>query len=59
MAAGNRPLSGCAHGPDHFDEPIAKSYEAKWPELFEPAMVDPVVAFLTDLAGTGAALELG
>jgi len=54
MAAGNRPLSGCAHGPDHFDEPIAKSYEAKWPELFEPAMVDPVVAFLTDLAGTGA-----
>jgi SAM-dependent methyltransferase len=44
---------------NYFDERIAKSYEAKWPELFEPAMVDPVVAFLADLAGTGAALELG
>jgi 16S rRNA A1518/A1519 N6-dimethyltransferase RsmA/KsgA/DIM1 with predicted DNA glycosylase/AP lyase activity len=42
-----------------FDERIAKSYEAKWPELFEPAMVDPVVALLAELAGTGAALELG
>jgi SAM-dependent methyltransferase len=42
-----------------FDERIAKSYEAKWPELFEPAMVDPVVELLAELAGTGAALELG
>jgi SAM-dependent methyltransferase len=44
---------------NYFDERIAKSYQAKWPELFEPAMVDPVVAFLAELAGTGAALELG
>jgi SAM-dependent methyltransferase len=44
---------------NYFDERIARSYEAKWPELFEPAMVDPVVAFLAELAGTGAALELG
>ena len=44
---------------NYFDEQIAKSYQAKWPELFEPAMVDPVVAFLAELAGTGAALELG
>jgi SAM-dependent methyltransferase len=44
---------------NYFDERIAKSYEAKWPELFEPAMVDPVVAFLAELAGTGAAIELG
>jgi SAM-dependent methyltransferase len=42
-----------------FDERIARSYEAKWPELFEPAMVDPVVELLAELAGTGAALELG
>jgi SAM-dependent methyltransferase len=42
-----------------FDERIAKSYEAKWPELFEPAMVDPVVELLAELAGTGTALELG
>ena len=44
---------------NYFGERIAKSYEAKWPELFEPAMVDPVVDFLAELAGTGAALELG
>jgi SAM-dependent methyltransferase len=43
----------------YFDERIATSYEAKWPELFEPAVVDPAVNFLHDLAGTGAALELG
>jgi SAM-dependent methyltransferase len=42
-----------------FDERIAQSYEAKWPELFEPAMVDPVVDLLAELAGSGAALELG
>ena len=44
---------------NYFDERIAKSYEAKWPELFEPATVDPVVDFLAGLAGSGAALELG
>ena len=44
---------------NYFDERIARSYEAKWPELFEPAVVDPAVNFLADLAGTGAALELG
>ena len=44
---------------NYFDERIAKSYEARWPELFEPAMVDPVVAFLAELAGPGPALELG
>jgi hypothetical protein len=44
---------------NYFDERIAKSYEARWPELFEPAAVDPVVLFLAELAGTGAALELG
>jgi SAM-dependent methyltransferase len=42
-----------------FDEWIAKTYEAKWPELFDPAVVDPAVSFLADLAGSGAALELG
>ncbi|MDQ1383829.1 MAG: hypothetical protein QOG65_1208 [Actinomycetota bacterium] len=45
----------------YFDEAIAKSYEAKWPELFEPAVVEPAVNFLAGLAGesAGAALELG
>jgi SAM-dependent methyltransferase len=44
---------------DYFGERIAESYEAKWPELFEPAVVEPTVSFLAALAGSGAALELG
>jgi SAM-dependent methyltransferase len=48
---------------NYFDRRIARTYEARWPELFEPAAIDPVVAFLAALvptsAGAGAALELG
>ena len=46
-------------GEDYFDEPVAESYQARWPELFEPDAIDPVVRFLAGLAGPGAALELG
>jgi SAM-dependent methyltransferase len=42
-----------------FDEWIARRYDVLWPELFDPAVVDPAVDFLASLAGTGAALELG
>jgi SAM-dependent methyltransferase len=44
---------------NYFDGRIAKSYEAKWPELFDPGAIEPVVEFLAGLAGRGAALELG
>ena len=44
---------------NYFDERIARTYRTRWPELFEPAVVDPAVGFLAELAGTGAALELG
>jgi SAM-dependent methyltransferase len=44
---------------NYFDERIAATYEAKWPELFEPAVVDPAVNFLADLARSGTALEFG
>jgi SAM-dependent methyltransferase len=44
---------------DYFDERIASTYEVKWPELFEPALVESTVNFLYDHAGTGRALELG
>jgi SAM-dependent methyltransferase len=44
---------------NYFDERIAKAYDAKWADLAEPAVVDPAVNFLAELAGTGAALELG
>lgn len=44
---------------DGFDDWIAQRYERLWPELFDPAVVDPAVDFLADLAAGGAALELG
>jgi SAM-dependent methyltransferase len=59
MVACKRPCHAAPVPKNYFDERIAKSYEARWPELFEPAAIDPVVSFLADLAGTGAALELG
>jgi SAM-dependent methyltransferase len=43
----------------YFDDRIAERYETYWPELFEPAVIDPAVSFLAERAGTGAALELG
>jgi SAM-dependent methyltransferase len=43
----------------YFDERVAKGYDAGAADMFEPAVVDPVVDFLADLAGDGAALELG
>ena len=44
---------------NYFDRRVAETYEAKWPELFDPAVIDPVVSFLAELAAGGAALELG
>lgn len=43
----------------HFDDWVAQRYERLWPELFDPAVIEPVVDFLADLAGPGPALELG
>jgi SAM-dependent methyltransferase len=42
----------------YFDEWIAKGYDADR-DMFDPAVVDPAVSFLADLAGEGSALELG
>jgi SAM-dependent methyltransferase len=44
---------------NYFDERIAKSYEQKWPELFEPAVLESTVDFLADLADSESALEFG
>jgi SAM-dependent methyltransferase len=43
---------------NYFDDRIATTYEEKWPEGFDPAVVEPIVDFLAQLAGTGPALEL-
>lgn len=44
---------------DHFGEEIAAHYDDSSDERFQPAAIEPVVDFLADLAGDGAALELG
>jgi SAM-dependent methyltransferase len=51
-------MLGCMPGV-YFDEWIAQRYESLWPELFDPAVIDPAVRFLAELAGTGPVLELG
>jgi SAM-dependent methyltransferase len=43
----------------YFDERIAASYDADSPEMFADSVVDPAVDLLAELAGDGAALELG
>ena len=44
---------------NYFDEWVAQHYEVLWLHLFDPAVVDPAVRLLADLAGDGRALELG
>src|SRR5205814_6908119 len=42
-----------------FDEWVAEHYEVLWPELFEPAVLEPAVEFLAQVANHGPALEFG
>ena len=44
---------------DYFGERVAQKYDEDEAEMFDPALVDPAVDFLAELAGAGAALELG
>ena len=44
---------------DHFGEPVAARYDESSADMFDPAEVEPAVDFLAELAGDGAALELG
>jgi SAM-dependent methyltransferase len=43
----------------YFDEHVAARYDESSADMFDPAVVDPVVDFLVELAGNGRALELG
>jgi SAM-dependent methyltransferase len=43
----------------YFDEHVAARYDESAADMFDPAVVDPVVDLLTELAGSGRALELG
>jgi SAM-dependent methyltransferase len=44
---------------DHFGEDVAPRYDERSADMFDPAVVDPVVDFIAELAGDGPALELG
>jgi SAM-dependent methyltransferase len=44
---------------NHFGERVAARYDQSSADMFDPAVVEPVVDFLADLAGDGAAIELG
>src|SRR5919197_936397 len=44
---------------DYFGEQVAERYDESSAGMFDPAVVDPAVDFLADLAGQGAALEFG
>jgi SAM-dependent methyltransferase len=44
---------------DHFGPRVAERFDERYAHQADPAVVGPVVDFLVDLAGDGAALELG
>jgi SAM-dependent methyltransferase len=44
---------------DHFGEDVARRFDERYGYQADPAVVDPMVDFLAELAGNGAALELG
>jgi hypothetical protein len=43
----------------YFDEHVAARYDTSAADMFDARVVDPVVDFLAQIAGSGAALELG
>ena len=44
---------------DHFGERVAERFDERYADQADPAVVDPMVAFLAELASGGAVLELG
>jgi Methyltransferase domain len=44
---------------NHFGDRVAEQFDERYAYQSDPAVVDPIVNFLADLAGDGAALELG
>ena len=42
-----------------FGERVAARYDESSADMFDPAVVDPVIDFLVEIAGSGRALELG
>jgi SAM-dependent methyltransferase len=46
-------------GDGYFDERVAARYDESSTEMFEPAVLDPALDLLVEIAGSGRALELG
>jgi SAM-dependent methyltransferase len=44
---------------DHFGERVAARFDERYADQADPAVVEPMVSLLADLAGDGAALEFG
>src|SRR6476659_1576116 len=44
---------------NHFGEEVAARYDESAADMFDPDVLGPAVEFLAELAGDGAALELG
>ena len=44
---------------DHFGKHVAERFDERYAHKAVPRVVDPIVAFIADLAGSGAALEFG
>ena len=44
---------------NHFAEAVAASYDDDSADMFQPSVLELTVEFLAELAGDGAALELG
>ena len=47
------------HDDGYFDERVAAKYDEDVSELFDPEVLEPIIDFLAELAGSGRALELG
>ncbi len=43
----------------YFDERVAARYDESEAEMFDPAVLDPVIDLLVEITGSGRALELG
>ncbi len=43
----------------YFDERVAARYDGDSAEMFDPGVLEPVIDFLAEIAGSGRALELG
>ena len=54
-----RDEQGASTPEDYFGASVAPRYDDAHGEMFDPSVVDPAVDFLAELAGDGAALELG